>query len=249
MYTIRLETADNQLIFPVNPQEISYSYPTENQRYNIIEIGEVISPQLPNLCEISWESYFPRVKDILNNLYKDESQNGEEPLPLREPLEYVVQLFKYQYERQPVKLVIMRDVDGEPLPGIAMDVVVDEFETTEKGGEPGDIYYKIKLAQYRAYAAKIMNLDVIETTDGETVTTAIVEAERPKPAGEIAIGSDISVTGRVHRSSSGDAPGRMLENYAGKISHISDGKPMPYHITTPGGAWLGWVTADSVTGL
>ncbi|MDE7060884.1 MAG: hydrolase, partial [Lachnospiraceae bacterium] len=59
----------------------------------------------------------------------------------------------------------------------------------------------------------------------------------------------VLVNGRLHRDSYGNGPGQTKNNYRGKINFINQKGSHPYHVTTPTGGWLGWVTADSVKGV
>ena len=45
----------------------------------------------------------------------------------------------------------------------------------------------------------------------------------------------------------GAKPGKTFTNYKGKVNFINKKGTHPYHVTTPSGGWLGWVTAGSVT--
>ena len=53
----------------------------------------------------------------------------------------------------------------------------------------------------------------------------------------------------MYRDSYGNGPGQMRSTYRGKINFINMSGSHPYHVTTPSGGWLGWVTADSVQGV
>lgn len=233
MYEILFILENSILRIPVNPETLSLASPADNKTYNILDLGEIVVPQTPALCEISWESFFPQ------NI--DEIVNTE---GLKKPMDYVDAFNGFKTFRQVVTLTVNRAINDEPQKGFNLDVVVENFEIIEKGGEPGDIYYSISLKEYRHYMAKTITLE--RNNDGEV--KAVTSNQREQPKNVITIGSNVAVTGQLYRDSFGNAPGRVLEKYSGKINLIADGRKCPYHITTPDGAWLGWVAVDSVTG-
>ncbi len=101
------------------------------------------------------------------------------------------------------------------------------------------------MKQYREYAAKTVN---IRESGGRAQATVQVKRAKstvrtPNPAGR---GTEVLVNGRLHRDSYGGGPGRTLANYRGKISFVNKKGSHPYHIVSPSGGWLGWVTAGSV---
>ena len=62
----------------------------------------------------------------------------------------------------------------------------------------------------------------------------------------ITIGCDVILNGRVQSDSYGSKPGKTFTNYRCKISLINKKGSHAYHVTTPDGSWLGWVTEESV---
>jgi hypothetical protein len=228
MYRIVLISGAARIDFPILPEEIPITYPADNERYNIIGLGEVVNPQLPPLIKVSWSSYFP-------------SESS--------PDDYVETIRALKESRRPALLIISRSQTGSTnfagftqnsvTVGTSLDVIVEDFDTTEKGGEPGDLYYNITLTEYRHYAAKSIKLE--QTASGGAATAAITEPERPKPDSVIAVGSAVTVTGTLYRDSFGAAPGKSLDKYSGAVSLIADGRPYPYHIAAPDGSPLGWV--------
>ena len=80
-------------------------------------------------------------------------------------------------------------------------------------------------------------------TEVGTVHPAAKVTPTPK---QITIGCDVVLNGRVHYDSYGAKPGKTFTNYRGKVNFINKKGSHPYHVTTPDGSWLGWVTAESV---
>ena len=56
---IYLKFGSQKVLLPVNPEEISISYPTDNKDYDVIGTGQVVVQRKPALQEVSWEGFFP----------------------------------------------------------------------------------------------------------------------------------------------------------------------------------------------
>ena len=53
-------TYNGQVVqFPVNPEKIEVSSSSNNLDTEIITIGDIVVPKLPQLDKISWDSFFP----------------------------------------------------------------------------------------------------------------------------------------------------------------------------------------------
>ncbi len=102
-----------------------------------------------------------------------------------------------------------------------------------------------KLKQYKVYSTKIVK---IEKAKEDTPKVEVIQ-ERESDPKEIMIGSDVIVNGVLHRDSYGKGAGQSRNNYKGKVNLINKKGSHPYHVTTPEGAWLGWVTEGSVKGV
>lgn len=116
---------------------------------------------------------------------------------------------------------------------------------SEDAEEGFDIMLSIKLKQYKVYSTKIVK---IEKAKEDTPKVEVIQ-ERESDPKEIMIGSDVIVNGVLHRDSYGKGAGQSRNNYKGKVNLINKKGSHPYHVTTPEGAWLGWVTEGSVKGV
>ena len=141
-YKFFADIGGDTIEFPVNPKEYTIAYPTNHKTYNILDIGEVIVPRLPSLMEVSWESYFPG--------------NSNDPFIIghewREPAEYVELIEEARNHKEICDLVISRrDAAGGRMYDTNISAVITAFSTTERGGESGDVYYKIAFKEYRHF--------------------------------------------------------------------------------------------------
>ena len=160
---------------PVNPQEYPIKYPADNMRYNVLGKGEIIVARIPKLKQISWESYFPCGPD--------------DPLVLTggafEPPEfYITAINRYKEKGEPVRFIANRFMeDGSPIFDTNMNVIVEDFDVTEKGGETGDFYYSISLSEYREYIPQKVTVRPAENIKIADAPAVVVENDVVNPPG------------------------------------------------------------------
>lgn len=149
-YGIYFSNGTTTIRIPVNPEEFIIEFPSNNERYNVLDIGEIITPREPNLMVITWEGLFPY---SVNEPYVLTKGN------FREPEFYIETIQSYQTGLEPVRIIINRQNENG---SISFDTnekcLIDSFEIIERGGETGDVYYRISISQYRDYTPQIVDL-------------------------------------------------------------------------------------------
>ena len=151
-------------------------------------------------------------------------------------------------DKKPFQFIVTRTrPDGTPLFNTNIKVSLEEYEINEDAEEGFDVILSIKLKQYKPYSTKKIKIE--KSKDEDNKQEAKVEEEREADESKIMIGSDVIVNGRLHRDSYGKGAGQTRTNYKGKINLINEKGSHPYHVTTPEGSHLGWVTKDSVKGV
>lgn len=216
---------DNQVVqLPVNPEKITVSYSGSNSTKEVIKLGEINLLKNRKLAEISFESFFPE-----DDWFPGVRTRGQ----FKKPEFYKDYITKIQDAKKPCRLV----VTGL---NITMKCSIESFEFYHQGGDHEDAYYSIKLKEYREY--KIAEIPVIKK---ETPAPTPAPAKPVAPA-NITKGCSVILNGRVHYDSYGSKPGKTFKNYKGKVNFTNMKGSHPYHVTTPSGGWLGWVTKESV---
>lgn len=127
------------LKLPANPEEIEFKYEINNKKYNVLGIGDVIRIGKKGLKGFTVKSFFPADENPDVAIYTIEkmiSNMTEREIPLN------FKINKLQNNR------LILDIN--------MDVVVDSFSNSEKGGEVGDIEYSLKMTEYREHKAKVI---------------------------------------------------------------------------------------------
>ena len=116
---------------------MAVSSPGKNKTETVLGLGEVLLLREKGLRTVSWESFFP----VRSAPYV----TGR----VTEPIELVRAIQDARDSRQPVRLLLLgTDLDLNTQMG------VDSFSYEERGGEPGDLYYSIKLSEWKDFGAK-----------------------------------------------------------------------------------------------
>lgn len=229
-------TYEGQVVqIPVNPSEFKVTEGGNNATHEIISLGQIVIPKRRTLDEISWESWFPYESWFPAIRTKGQFESAQF---------YLEFIQKIRDDCKPCRLTVT---------GIGYDqeVAIEDFEWYHQGGDHEDTYYSITFKKYQPYSvAVVQNSDTTGSTLNKPVTSVGTQAPEgqvsPKPA-EITIGCEVILNGRVHYDSYGSKPGKTFTNYKGKVNFINKKGSHPYHVTTPSGGWLGWVTEGSVT--
>ena len=237
---IFIEYSGVVLQIPVNPRTFNVSTGGNNATMEIITLGEIVIPKKKKLSTISWEGFFPaeswhpyvRTKNLFVT-----------------PSFYLSFLEKIRDDCKPCHLTVTGI-------GFDSDVVIESFDYYHQAGDHEDTYYSISFKKYEPYAVSIVgskksSTDAIkkQLTTAAVITAVGTIASKasvtPTPK-QITIGCEVILNGTVHEDSYGSKPGKTFTDYRGKVSLINKKGSHCYHITTPSGDWLGWVTKESV---
>lgn len=215
---------------PVNPEEFEVKTRGNNATQEIISLGEIVIPKTKKLSSISWESFFPYEDWFPGIRTKGQFESAQFYLDF---INKIRDACKYCH----------LTVTGI---GFDDDVVIESFDYRHQAGDHEDTYYSIELKRYQHYGVDIIP-PASTPTKKKTPTGAVAPKSSVTPTPkEITIGCDVILNGKVHLDSYGSKPGKAFTNYKGKVNLINKKGSHPYHVTTPSGGWLGWVTKESV---
>lgn len=145
-----------ELSIPVLPDKLKVSSPGKNKNATVLGIGEVLRLREKGLRSMSWESHFPA--------HGAPYVSGR----LTSPISLVRAIQGARDRKETVRFLLLgADLDINTTMG------VESFDYEERGGEPGDLYYSIKLTEWKAHGAKRLSL---QTDKG------VVEAVEEPPA-------------------------------------------------------------------
>lgn len=136
-YKMSLIVGGREINIPVLPAKLNVSSPGKNERVTVLELGEVLLLRKKGLRILSWESFFP--------VSKAPYTVGQ----IRDPVSIVQAIQKARDQKSPVRFLITgTDLDCNLRMGI------DSFEYEERSGELGDLYYTIKLYEWKDISPK-----------------------------------------------------------------------------------------------
>jgi hypothetical protein len=222
---------DGQVVqLPVNPEKVEVKFSGNNSTTEIIQLGEINLLKDRKLAEISFSSFFPQ-----DDWFPAIRTRGQFKRP-----DFYKSFFEgIQEDKKPCRLIITGL-------NITMKTSVENFSYYHQGGDHEDAYYSLDFKEYRDYHITQIPIDPSlkrPTAPKKAATPAPAKAAAPA---QITKGCDVILNGRVHYDSYGSKPGKTFSNYKGKVNFINMKGSHPYHVTTPSGGWLGWVTKESV---
>ena len=232
MYSFYL---DNVLL-PIAPGALSMQFKSRNETIDLLNDSEVSILKNPSLISISFDLLLPNVKYPFA-VYKDGFKKADY---------YIDKFNKFKTDKKPIQFIVIRTFpNGTPIFNTNIKVSFEDYSMSEDAKEGFDVKLSINLQQYKEYGTKKVKIEKVKAEE----TKVEVKEERVKDSSNIGIGSDVILNGRLHRDSYGSRPGQTRTDYKGKINLINEKGSHPYHVTTPEGSWLGWVTKESVIGV
>lgn len=206
---------------PVNPEKIKITYPGTNKTTEIVKLGQVNILKRKGLATYEFESFFPGgtwFPGITSNTVLDPSIYEQFFTEVMENSQYI-------------KMVI----SGLRISSL---VSVEKFVPDRRAGEHEDLYYSLELKEYRPFGIQELVYDVPLGGTNKDVPN--------RPSLKPTIGSTVIVSGTLYKNSYGDDPGKSLKDYKGKVNYINTDGSKQYHVTTPDGEWLGWVSETDI---
>ncbi|WP_110954789.1 hypothetical protein [Anaerosinus massiliensis] len=137
------------IMIPVNPSELTIPKKYANKTAEIVGLGEVNVLGDPKLSTLSINSWFP-YKGVMSFL----NGQGVSYAP-----EYFVSFFSDAAKNKSILKMVVTYLD------ISMLVSIEEFERKNQGGEYDDIYYKLKLKEYKEFGAIKLDFETDENGD------------------------------------------------------------------------------------
>jgi len=151
-----------KLQIPVLPEEIKVSYSSGNSSVSVVDFGDIIIKQGRKAAQYSFSSIFP--------LYPFSGSTKK----VSSSKTYVSQILKFIDDKSVVKLVLARA--NNKFLGITVNVIVDKFEYSESGEDPGVIEYSITFKEYRS-----VTVNQIKTNNKKTTKSSNKKRTSTKP--------------------------------------------------------------------
>lgn len=120
-----------------------------------------------------------------------------------------------------------------------MRCIIEEFTIKDKGGEPDDIYYSIKLREYRDYSAQSVTLTPMSESErldtGVDTAQATATSERPIETPVLRVGAQVIVNGPLCYDSAGNPPWQAASGLSATVARIESGGAYPIYV---GSGWV-----------
>lgn len=132
--------------FPVLPETFNVSFGNKNTSVDISGLGEIVIIQDRPAIEVSWESFFPatRFPSLQVNI-------------ITPPKTLLRTLCTWKISDKPSHIILTgTDVN--------FYAAIQSIDPYEKGGDPGTVYYKIKLKEYREVRVRQVSVDTATQT-------------------------------------------------------------------------------------
>ena len=222
----------DKCLLPVAPSKLEISESGLNKVISLIDGGEINLLKCPKLKEIRFDCMIPQVS------YPFAARSGT-----AKPAEYYLGYLEgLRAAKKPFQFIVSRTMpSGKVLFSTDIKVSLESLTVTEAAEQGFDLIFKIKLKQYRDYGLK-----AIGTAPGGQAVLTQERGDSTVTEKPITMGCDVIINGRLYGNSYGDAAGQTRTDYRGKINFINLDGSHAYHVTTPSGQWLGWVTKDSI---
>lgn len=167
MYRLYLKQDGKQILLPVTPAEMETKTGNQNKTVYILNFGEMNLAKKPGLQEIRFMVLLPGRRYSFV-----QTEDG-----FHEP-EYFLNYFKeYKAAAKPVQLILFRRMaDGTQLFCGNMEVLLEEYTVTEKGGEQGDFWVEMHWKEWKA--AKSIRYSI----KGNTMVEQGQERQAKQPA-------------------------------------------------------------------
>lgn len=137
MYEIVL----GEMKLPILPENLKEVFQMDNEKYDIVGLGERVNSGKEKLHTWTLSAYFPSDSDIPPTKYR-EYYTGlvhKEDNSLPEPIDFDV---------------VRLNEDGTDMIPISATVLFESIEWEDRKGEPGDLYYTFKLIEYKDFDKK-----------------------------------------------------------------------------------------------
>ena len=171
MYRLYLKQDGKQILLPVTPAEIEMKTGNRNKAVYILNFGEMNLAKKPGLQEIRFTALLPGRRYSFV-----QTEDG-----FHEP-EYFLNCFKeYKATAKPIQLILFRRLaDGTQLFCGNMDVLLEDYTVTEKGGEQGDFWVEMCWKEWKT--AKSIRYSVKGQNGGNVLVEQGKERQAKTPA-------------------------------------------------------------------
>lgn len=230
-------TKDKTVVrLPINPEKLPDTLEGNNETYNVLGLGDITVPRIPQQRVVEISSYFPATAtfEVLT------------PNKFWTPDQYI-EFFRTAMRDgdiltyTPVRYMENGTAFGSSDPGFKC--TVESFNVEERGGETGDFYYTLTIKEYRDYAPQTVKVQVQQQKKVITTTPA-----RETAQDELYVGKPVQVNGPVYQqmTTAPETP-KQVSGQTAEVARIDNNKEAAYLVkdmVTHG--LIGWAVKESL---
>ena len=136
-YGMALIIEGREVSLPVLPAKLKVTSPGKDETTTVLELGEILRLRKKGLRTVAWDCFFP--------VHDAPYVTGQ----IRDPVEIVQAIQAARDTLTPIRLLITgTDLD------INVRMGIETFDYEERSGELGDLYYSIKLSEWKDYSPR-----------------------------------------------------------------------------------------------
>lgn len=136
-YGIALIIEGREVNLPVLPAKLKVTSPGKNETTTVLELGEILRLRKKGLRTVAWDCFFP--------VHAAPYVTGQ----ITTPIEIVKAIQAARDTLSPIRFLITgTDLD------INVRMGIETFDYEERSGELGDLYYSIKLSEWKDHSPR-----------------------------------------------------------------------------------------------
>lgn len=136
-YGISLIIERREVNLPVLPAKLKVTSPGKNETTTVLELGEILRLRKKGLRTVAWDCFFP--------VHAAPYVTGQ----ITTPIEIVKAIQAARDTLSPIRFLITgTDLD------INVRMGIETFDYEERSGELGDLYYSIKLSEWKDHSPR-----------------------------------------------------------------------------------------------
>ena len=127
---------------PVLPESFQVTNGSNNDKVNVVGLGEIVIMQSRPALQISFSSFFPATKFP-----------GLKVKKITKPLTLVKKINKWKATKKPIHLIVTSC-------GVDIYAAIENFTYSEVGGDPGTYQYSLDLKEYREIKVRKVKVNI-----------------------------------------------------------------------------------------
>ena len=139
-YKVYFDSGTTRLVLPINPEKIEVKESQANQKFEILETGQIVVATHSVLNQYNFECELPSTPP----------HYSETPGYFITPDEYLKVFRTWREYKKPMWFIASNGIGDD----IHTKVLIESIGITEKAGEEGDKYLSFQLIEYREFTTR-----------------------------------------------------------------------------------------------